>query len=229
MNTEQERKDFEAWYEKEFPYEPIPIRAAEGYFHRYDNKLWNAYQAGRAARQSQPMPPEISRDLLGKIVDEVFDGAIEDASVIEDVYRVVARECALQSQDEDLFSPTSLTGLSRDELIRQLQWALDYWMPAIASEDTPDGNRSARDARLLMGMKQPTGREEENTPAYWEKVKALQSQDREDAERYRWLRQQRTISDHACVTWNIGHDWVQMDGAELDAAIDHARRAEEEL
>ena len=49
---------------------------------------------------------------------------------------------------------------------------------------------------------------------------------RKDAERYRWLRMQRTISDHACVTWNIGHDWVQMDGAELDAAIDHARRIE---
>lgn len=53
MNIEQERKDFEAWYEKEFPYEPIPIRAAEGYFHRYDNNLWNAYQAGRSAMQSQ--------------------------------------------------------------------------------------------------------------------------------------------------------------------------------
>ena len=61
----------------------------------------------------------------------------------------------------------------------------------------------------------------------WQARAALQSQDREDAARYRWLRQQRTISDHACVTWNIGHDWVQMDGAELDAAIDHARRARE--
>lgn len=61
----------------------------------------------------------------------------------------------------------------------------------------------------------------------WKARAALQSQDREDAERYRWLRQQRTISDHACVTWNIGHDWVQMDGAELDAAIDHARRSRE--
>ena len=49
---------------------------------------------GWQARTSVPvtMPPEISRDLLGKIVDEVFDGAIEDASVIEDVYRVIARE-----------------------------------------------------------------------------------------------------------------------------------------
>lgn len=53
------------------------------------------------ALQSQPRQPEISRDLLGKIVDEVFDGAIEDAGVIEDIYRVVARECALQSQDRE--------------------------------------------------------------------------------------------------------------------------------
>jgi hypothetical protein len=37
---------------------------------------------------------ELSRELLGKIVDEVFDGAIEDASVIEDIYRVIAREQA---------------------------------------------------------------------------------------------------------------------------------------
>lgn len=51
--------------------------------------------AGMKAAQAAPavaMPPEISRDLLGKIVDEVFDGAIEDASVIEDVYRVIVRE-----------------------------------------------------------------------------------------------------------------------------------------
>jgi hypothetical protein len=37
------------------------------------------------------MEPEIPRDLLARIVDEVFDGAIEDASVIEDIYRVIAR------------------------------------------------------------------------------------------------------------------------------------------
>jgi hypothetical protein len=40
------------------------------------------------------LPPEIPRDLLGKIVDEVFDGAIEDATVIEDIYRVIARSVA---------------------------------------------------------------------------------------------------------------------------------------
>lgn len=38
------------------------------------------------------MPQQISRALLGKIVDEVFDGAIEDPRVIEDVYRVIVRE-----------------------------------------------------------------------------------------------------------------------------------------
>ena len=38
------------------------------------------------------MNPEISRELLGKIVDECFDGAIEDCKVIEDIYRVIARE-----------------------------------------------------------------------------------------------------------------------------------------
>jgi hypothetical protein len=33
----------------------------------------------------------ISRELLGKIVDEVFDGAIEDASVIEEIYAAIKR------------------------------------------------------------------------------------------------------------------------------------------
>jgi hypothetical protein len=32
------------------------------------------------------------RTLLGKIVDEVFHGAIEDSAVIEDIYRVIMRE-----------------------------------------------------------------------------------------------------------------------------------------
>jgi hypothetical protein len=33
----------------------------------------------------------ISRELMGKIVDDVFDGAIEDASVIEDIYAAIKR------------------------------------------------------------------------------------------------------------------------------------------
>lgn len=35
---------------------------------------------------------EIPRDLLGKIVDEVFDGAVEDTGAIEDIYRVIVQE-----------------------------------------------------------------------------------------------------------------------------------------
>lgn len=57
-------------------------------------KTWNT----RVALQSQSMPPEISRDLLGRIVDQLFGGAIEDTTVIEDIYRVIACEFALQSQ-----------------------------------------------------------------------------------------------------------------------------------
>jgi|GEM_PF-6811783 len=41
-------------------------------------------------RSVQVLPPSISRQLLGKIVDEVFNGAIEDCSVIEDIYRSIA-------------------------------------------------------------------------------------------------------------------------------------------
>jgi hypothetical protein len=41
---------------------------------------------------STPLSPEIPRDLLARIVDEVFDGAIEDTEVIEAIYRVIARE-----------------------------------------------------------------------------------------------------------------------------------------
>lgn len=35
--------------------------------------------------------PKICRELMGKIVDEVFDGAIEDCSVIEEIYAAIKR------------------------------------------------------------------------------------------------------------------------------------------
>ncbi|MFZ5520441.1 MAG: hypothetical protein ACOZD0_04475 [Pseudomonadota bacterium] len=37
------------------------------------------------------LPEQLPRALAGRIVDEVFGGAIEDASVIEDIYRVIAQ------------------------------------------------------------------------------------------------------------------------------------------
>jgi len=47
---------------------------------------------GETARgEARDLSPPISRALLGKIVDEVFDGAIEDASVIEEIYAAIKR------------------------------------------------------------------------------------------------------------------------------------------
>jgi hypothetical protein len=46
----------------------------------------------------------------------------------------------------------------------------------------------------------------------------------EDAERYRWLRALDGACDAAaCVNFNMGFDWYEHHGAELDAAIDQAR------
>lgn len=47
---------------------------------------------GKKPSETVKVPSEISRQLLGNVVDEVFDGAIEDVSVIEDIYRVIVRE-----------------------------------------------------------------------------------------------------------------------------------------
>lgn len=143
---------------------------------------------------------------------------------------------ALQSQDEDIFSPTSLTGLSKDELIRQLQWALNYWMPNIADDGTPDGERAAREAYLLLGIQAPVGREEENTPTYWERVSNLQSRDREDVKRPVLDSIVDEIHRRADKEWaDDGYDFeVTITADEYKAlceeekAIDRARRAEGE-
>ncbi|MGX9079552.1 hypothetical protein ACWTQY_27170, partial [Klebsiella pneumoniae] len=54
--------------------------------------LSQAVATGSTPAPVGAMPPEIPRALLGKIVDELFGGAIEDTSAIEDVYRVIVRE-----------------------------------------------------------------------------------------------------------------------------------------
>ena len=47
---------------------------------------------------------------------------------------------------------------------------------------------------------------------------------REDSERYRWLRSLDGSCDAAaCVNINIGFDWIEQHGEQLDAAIDQAR------
>lgn len=56
-------------------------------------------------------------------------------------------------------------------------------------------------------------------------VDALQSQDREDAERYRWLRDSDGLHDLPYEDHGLGPEFPS--GEALDAAIDHARRARE--
>ena len=50
MNNEQKRADFEAWYEKEMGESP---RMAVDIYTPFASACWEAYQAGRAALQSQ--------------------------------------------------------------------------------------------------------------------------------------------------------------------------------
>jgi hypothetical protein len=56
----------------------------------------------------------ISRELLGKIVDEVFDGAIEDASVIEEIYTVIMANLSTAS--------LALQPQAREVGVKKLDW-----------------------------------------------------------------------------------------------------------
>ena len=60
MNTEQERADFEAFASK---HGLCITEDGDLYRSHVVAWMWKSWQA-RAALQSQPMPPEISRDLL---------------------------------------------------------------------------------------------------------------------------------------------------------------------
>ena len=55
---------------------------------------------------------------------------------------------------------------------------------------------------------------------------ALQSQDREDAERYRWLRDPCSGAEHVIFYCRGDYGRGLMSGGMLDEAIDHARRIE---
>lgn len=73
--------------------------------------------------------------------------------------------------------------------------------------------------------------------AAWNRRAALQSQDREDAERYRWLRDGGNddigvVMGFDCIddgSTSVAPTYREgLDGEHLDAAIDHARRVEGE-
>ena len=62
----------------------------------------------------------------------------------------------------------------------------------------------------------------------WKARAALQSQDLEDAERYRWLRDPCSGAEHVIFYSRGDYGKGLMSGVMLDEAIDHARRIEGE-
>lgn len=72
----------------------------------------------RTLRMADPAAG-ISRELLGKIVDEAFGGSIEDTTPIEDIYRIVVRDVPrritpnLESLQDRLLAPTPI---ERDDI-----------------------------------------------------------------------------------------------------------------
>ena len=121
----------------------------------------------------------------------------------------------------------NLTALRDDR--RKLQKALAFWMPCIASEDTPAGRRVAEEAFLLVGI--PTEDDEPNAQELgWivmdSEAKLLRAErtaaeaqaekNAKDAERYRWLR------DKGDATWQPMADRLSEGAAGIDAAIDAA-------
>lgn len=62
------------------------------------------------------------------------------------------------------------------------------------------------------------------------RLKALLHDAKRDAGRYNWLRSMDgRSSSAACVNFNIGHDWIERHGEDLDFAIDAAMAAEREV
>lgn len=98
---------------------------------------------------------EIPRDLLGKIIDEVFDGAIEDASVIEDIYRVIARECqpAMPADADLLYWDVDDTedclarGCEYDAVLNAVENA---WKPELPFEFTVNRAMCLPDVRITV-------------------------------------------------------------------------------
>jgi len=75
---------------------PGEITNARALLARYDRPLCSTdmQRAEKRDAESQPAatpPTSIPRDLLGRIVDEVFDSCCEDTTPIEDIYRVIVR------------------------------------------------------------------------------------------------------------------------------------------
>lgn len=102
MNTEQERADFEAWMREEYP--DYPLEFSYGvYYYSPQQRMFEAFKAGRAALQSQ-----VNNEAAGRVrefLDKWVQIRLNDKAVI---YRLNDLELrvddlraliALQSQD----------------------------------------------------------------------------------------------------------------------------------
>lgn len=149
---EQERAAFEAWYEKQMGEAP---RIAEDMYTPFATACWEAYQAGRAAPQSQPQETiaYVTRNVEGDPAMLFFD--IEEARL--------------------------------------------YCEPGEEPE-----------ALVLAGS-----------------GSAMQSRDREDAERFRWLTEDHTDAETRTRCREILERMAVMSYSAACVAIDHARRIEE--
>ena len=77
--------------------------------------------------------PKISRELMGKIVDEVFDGAIEDCSVIKEIYAANK----LHDAEEHPTTTVNLRGGLEAQIASVVQ-SVNEWDDRTSPDDYPD-------------------------------------------------------------------------------------------
>lgn len=130
--------------------------------------------------------------------------ALLDALEAADVKNTLLSACLHKAEDE------------RD----RLQVALSFWMPAIASEASADGERCANDAMLLMGL------DDAGSDCWGDRVLAERDALLEDAGRYRYLQLGRPVSENALwiARGNPHVGLERMIDLVADEAIDAARK-----
>ncbi len=182
-----------------------------------------------------------ARGLRGPMAECMTKAA---ARIVSDAEKLAAREEELAAKDATIerllmdseAAHAHITALRDDRL--RLQQALYFWMPSIAGEETPAGERAAKDAFLLISLDlkdEPSAyelgwivmdseakllRDERNLAE--QRAEAAERKAEEsarDAARYRFIRDDDNWQDDApdTATWdNLG----ELSMAEFDAAVD---------
>lgn len=137
---------------------------------------------------SQPATPPatISRDLLGRIVDEAFDGACEDTSPIEDIYRVIVREygqpaasaaplvpdCVWESLQRLIENGAALGAASRDDALvvaRYRDRQKFMRVAPVAQEPHPDYSEMSRETLERHAASMAQLLSDDKPRAFWER------------------------------------------------------------